>query len=740
MGRVSKYAFVTVSNRLPISASKDNGELRFEVSSGGLATAMASLAIDKAAWVGWCGVATEDLSAKDKTVIREEFSKHNAVPVFLTRKQIELYYDGYANDTLWPLFHYFQSVAQYEDSYFEGYREVNELFAKAIKQFAEPTARIWIHDYHLMLLPALVRDRLQYSTIGFFLHIPFPSFEIFRLLPERAAILRGLLGADVIGFHVFDYARHFSSSVHRLLGLASRDGFIEHDNRIIRVGTYPIGIDYERFVKAQNSRVVKKQRSVVAKNYKKQQLILSIDRLDYSKGIPQRLEAFRRLLQDHPEYRGKVRLLMIAVPSRTSVASYQRLRDIIEQTVSRINGTYGTVDWAPISYQFQNRPFDEIAALYSAADVMLVTPIRDGMNLVAKEYVAAKQHDTGVLILSEMAGAIDELPEAIAINPNSSRSIADALHIALSMPRREQKKRIISMQKRIKEFDVHSWGERFVEDLERAASGGNKPLDKTLTGEHRQRLKTEFVNAKHRLIILDYDGTVKPFLSSPSTLIGFPSLKLQWTLRRLALDRSNTLAIVSGRIRQALVLWFRGMRIELAAEHGAWIRFGGKWRRTNNGFKDVKQPLLRLMKEYASRTQGAEVEEKEYSLVWHYRNVEPDLAFRRASKLRQELQNIIPNDSIGVFKGDKIIEVRPLNVNKGKVVEQLLRRHNPDFILCAGDDYTDEDMFKALGNDAYTIKIGSGDTNARHRVDNADDLVELIEELSQLSDNKIHLR
>jgi trehalose 6-phosphate synthase/phosphatase len=730
---MTKYAFVTVSNRLPISASKENGELSFSISSGGLATAMASLSIDNAAWVGWCGVATEDLNSKEKAAIKEEFSKHNALPVFLTKKQIELYYDGYANDTLWPLFHYFQSVAKYEDEYFEAYSEVNEAFAKVVKQYAESDARIWIHDYHLMLLPSLIRSRIKDATIGFFLHIPFPSFEIFRLLPERTMILRGLLGADVIGFHVFDYARHFSSSVQRLLGITGRDGFIEYEGRIIRIGTYPIGIDYKKFVKTEASKAVKKQRSLLAKNYKKQQLILSIDRLDYSKGIPQRLEAFRQLLANHPEYHGKIRLLMIAVPSRTSVESYQRLRDVIEQTVSRINGTYGTVDWAPISYQFQNRPFDEIVALYAAADVMLVTPIRDGMNLVAKEYVAAKQHDSGVLVLSEMAGAVDELPEALAINPNSSRSIADALHTALSMPRREQKKRMDSMQKRIKEFDIHAWGESFVKDLERAAAGENKPLDKSLTGENRQRLKAEFIAAKRRLVILDYDGTIKPFLSSPSTLVGFPSLKLQWTLRRLALDRSNTVAIVSGRVRQALVLWFRGMRIELAAEHGAWIRFGGKWRRTNNDFKDVKRPLLQIMNEYTSRTTGSDVEEKEYSLVWHYRNVEPELAYRRASKLRQELQNIAPAESVGVFSGDKIIEVRPLNINKGKVVEQLIQRHNPDFIFCAGDDYTDEDMFKVLGSDAFTIKVGPGDTSARYRLDDASELIDLVEELSQQS-------
>lgn len=727
---MTKYSFVTVSNRLPVNVTKTDAGLKFETSSGGLATAMSSLGKENSTWVGWCGIASEELTAADKKRIRQEFAARQAVPVFLTRRQVELYYDGYANDTLWPVFHYFQSVAHYRDDYWEAYQEVNEAFSAAIKSVAASNATVWIQDYHLMLLPALVRQQVPAAIIGFFLHIPFPSFEIYRLLPERSEILRGLLGADVIGFHIYDYAHHFLSSCHHLLGIRTHDGELEHEGRIIRVGTYPIGIDYAKFARAASSVVTKRHRKAIAKRYKGQRLILSVDRLDYSKGILQRLEAFQQLLELHAEYRGTVCLLMIAVPSRTDVDSYRTLRDSIEQAVSRINGLYGTVDWTPISYQFQNRPFHEVVALYAEADVMLVTPIRDGMNLVAKEYVASKQRGHGVLILSEMAGAVDELPEALSINPNNSWAIAKAMDLALSMPKKEQRDRLRTMQRRLKDFDIYRWGEAFTQDLERAAAGENKPADMHMTDEQHRRFLMDFRQSKRRLLLLDYDGTLKPFISSPTILAGFPSLRLRWILRRLSADPFTTVAIVSGRPRKALSLWFRGLNVELGAEHGAWTRYGnGKWRRVENNFKHLKKSIRGVMEQYVSQTKGAEIEEKDYALVWHYRNVNPELAYRRASKLRHELQRLLKHEEAGVFMGDKIIEVKQREINKGRVVTELMREHNPDFVFCAGDDYTDEDMFKALGHTGYTFKIGDGETHAKYRFDTMNEAVELLDEL-----------
>jgi len=723
-----------VSNRLPISVTKKDGKLIYNVSNGGLATAMSSLDLYDAVWVGWCGAPSDDLTAKDKAEIKQMFAKHGAAPVFLTAEQVEMYYEGYSNDTLWPLFHYFQSLAKYNGKYWQAYEEVNKIFMRVIKQVAEPSAKIWVHDYHLMLIPSMVRRELPQSVIGFFLHIPFPSFEIFRLLPERKEIIEGLLGADIVGFHVYDYGKHFSDSCERLVGLRDDNGQMEYEGRIIRVASYPIGIDYDKFAKQAHSIESKRLQKDLKAKFKNRKLILSVDRLDYSKGIPERLEAFRQLLEDSPQYIGEVELMMIAMPSRTEVETYQKLRDQIEQTVSRINGTYGTAHWAPISYQFQNRPFDELVALYDLADIMLVTPLRDGMNLVAKEYIASKQRHSGVLVLSEMTGAIDEMPEAISVNPNSARSITTALNDALQMPRKEQMKRIKTMQDRLKTYDVKAWGKSFIDDMYLAEAGGNRPADMRLGAEQHQSLVNDFTKSTRKLLILDYDGTLKPFHASPTIIAGFPSLRVRRLLKKLSLDESVTIAIVSGRPRKTLQIWFRGIRVEIAAEHGAWTRYDGHWRKIENTFRKVKKPIRDIMNQYVSRTAGSHMEEKDYSLVWHYRNVEHGLAYSRASKLVHELSEILPGDEIDVHEGDKIIEVKPSVVNKGRVVEELLRAHDPDFILCAGDDYTDEDMFEALGSNGYTFKIGEGKTKAKFRFDTMSEIVDLLEHLSTEKD------
>ena len=726
---MTKHSFVIVSNRLPISVSKKDGKLTYESSSGGLATAMSSLREDDTIWVGWCGMPSDDLSSKDKQAIREHFAKHNAYPVFLTGAQIENFYEGYSNDTLWPLFHYFQSLSQQNDVYWQAYDEVNQLYAAAVKQVSTSHARIWVHDYQLMLVPAMVREDVPKATIGFFLHIPFPSFEIFRLLPERRRLLEGLMGSDVVGFHTYDYARHFISSTQRLLGVNPHESQIAYQDRVVQVGTYPIGIDYKKYVKAVNSAATAKIERSIKRRYLKQRIILSIDRLDYSKGIPGRLEAYRLLLEEYPEYRGNVVLQMVAVPSRTGVEAYQQLRDQIELTVARINGLYGTADWAPISYQFQNRPFDEIVANYMAADIMLVTPVRDGMNLVAKEYVASKQNQRGVLVLSELAGAADELTDAVMVNPGSARSIATALDEALRMLPSEQARRMKAMQERIKQYDVQTWAKAFIDDMKLVQSGGNHVHDIVMTREQQADVVREFQQAKKRLIILDYDGTLKPFQPTPSAIAGAPSLRIRLLLTALSQKRSTRVAIVSGRPRKVMTWWFKALGIDLAAEHGARIRINGKWETRTNRIKKAKPAIRKIMETYTDRTPGSRIEEKEFSMVWHFRNVVPEVAYNRSTKLRHELLKVIDGDALSVHIGHKIVEVKQRDVHKGMAVERLVETFQPDFVLCAGDDFTDEDMFHALNSQATTIKVGGGQTDARFRVNDIEHLISLLNEL-----------
>lgn len=720
-----KHGLVIVSNRLPVSVKKVDGKLEYHASSGGLATAMQSIEGERL-WVGWPGIVSEQLTAKDKAEITKQLKKNNFVPVFLSQDQVDNFYTGYSNDTIWPLFHYFQSYANYEKTFWQSYQEVNEAYASVLESVASVTAGIWIHDYHLMLLPKMIRKRLPKSTIGFFLHIPFPSFEIFRLLPNRKQVLEGLLGADVVGFHVYDYARHFLSSVYRVLGHESNHGSITIGRRIVKVDAFPIGIDYSRWVKALADKKVRAERRILDKHYEGQKIILSVDRLDYSKGIKNRLVAFDQFLHENPKYRKKVVLVVIAVPSRTDVDTYKELRDDIERTVGRINGAHGTVDWTPISYQFKNLPFEELAALYERSDIALLTPLRDGMNLVAKEFVATKQKNPGVLILSEMTGAVDEMPEAVRINPNDTTAIVEALTLALTMPQAEQKTRIESMHRRLQRYTVQRWAKDFMEQMERSKFRFARRGSKLLNDQTETRIIRSAVNAKKRLILLDYDGTLRNFVPSYNPVDAKPPASLNKLINQLTKLPDTLVCIVSGRPRAALELWFKRSAVALAAEHGAWMRYDGEWSQQAASLHDYRDRITPVLEHYLDRTPGASIEHKDFSIVWHYRGVPVELAHARNESLEYELNLLLASSDIGVYRGNKIIEIKPKNVQKSVIAEDLLAMHQPDFVLCIGDDYTDEDMFHALPEEAFTIKVGLGETAARFQVATVEDVLALL--------------
>lgn len=723
--------FIVVSNRLPVSVSRQDGKLVFHSSSGGLATAMSSLNVSNQIWVGWPGIASDDLTSAEKSQITRELQKYGCAPVFLTAADIADFYEGYANDTLWPLFHYFPSFAQYRSSYWRSYRSVNQKFLRAIKKVADESPTVWIQDYQLMLLPSSVRTALPQAKIGFFLHIPFPSYEIFRLLPERKAIIEGLMGADLLGFHIYDYARHFISSRNRILGTSSEQGFIEYQGRRVKVDVFPIGIDYEKFRETLSSKETHSEIARLDDRYRSQRLILSVDRLDYSKGIMKRLEAYELLLTEHPELRQTVTLMMVAVPSRTEVETYKHLRDEIEIAVSRINGLYGTTDWAPINYQFQNLQFTQVVALYAKAEVALVTPLRDGMNLVAKEYIASKRNRKGVLILSEMAGAADELSDAILVNPNDVPLLATAIYRALTMPKAEQIRRQKSMQARISDYTVQKWGADFIEQLELARTSHHGALRKRLTKENTDEIIKSFITSRKRLVILDYDGTLHHFSNNISPAASKPSLRLKAQLKHISEQTGTHLAIISGRPRATLDEWFRGLpKLMLVAEHGAWIKRDGAWHK--NAVDYDKSGILDTMRSYAVRTAGAVIEEKDFAVVWHYRRVNPELAYIRNNNLRRDLRDVTRDTDLVVNNGNKIIEVKPQSVDKGVVAAQLAEKYAADFVFCAGDDYTDEAMFASLPHDTYTIKVGLGETKARYQVGRLERILDVITSMSKI--------
>lgn len=729
-----KQKLIVVSNRLPVSVSKVDGKLTFTQSSGGLATAMSSLDVPKDSflWIGWPGINSDELTSADKRKISKKLAEHQCVPVYLTKDQVDNFYSGYANDTIWPLFHYFQSYVKHDEAYWQAYKKVNEIYKRTVaKHIGSDQSLVWIHDYHLMLLPKLLRENNSELAIGFFLHIPFPSYEIFRLLPNREEIFEGLLACDLVGVHMYDYVRHLLSSANRLMS-ADVDGFnIHHCNHNTVVDAFPIGIDYQKFESAANSPQVQERLKELRELYKDKKVILSVDRLDYSKGIPHRLEAFERFLEKNPKLHGKVTLSVVAVPSRTDVETYQKLRDQVDQTVSRINGKYSVPGWHPVAYQFKNLPFDELIALYALSDVALVTPLRDGMNLVAKEYIACKTDDTGVLILSEMAGAIDELHEALRINPNDTESIVKAIEVALKMPKTEQASRLKAMKKRISDYSVQVWAKDFVDQLQIIKKSQRKEHKKVLEVQDIKKLKSDYKKAIRRLFLLDYDGTLKSFTNSQRVDTSKPNQKTLKILKNLTKDPRNDVYIVSGRPKDHLETWFKGLDVGLVAEHGAFIRHkNSQWIEVKHNFSQHIQPLKRIIRKYNVRTPGANTETKASALVWHYRAVPSELAFVRREGMISELQEYIKNTDIELHLGNKIVELKPRNISKAHATKTILKHFKAyDFTVAIGDDYTDEDMFNAMPKDAHTIKVGLDDTSAVHRLKSVNDVLGLLKSI-----------
>ena len=719
---------VIVSTRLPISVSKVDGKLVFAASSGGLANGVASIKKSKdSIWIGWPGIVSDDLTRKEKNEIIVQLKKHGCFPVFLNSDQVEKYYSGYCNATLWPLLHCFPLKSGYDESHWKSYEEVNQLFANEIIKFASDSSVFWVHDYQLMLVPSMLRKILPNATIGFFLHTPFPSFETYRQLPERLMLIKGLLGSNLIGFHTYDYVRHFLDSALRVAGIEDNLGQLKIEKSIVFTDAFPIGIDYNKFAKSAKSAIIKKLLPTFSSILSdKSKLILSVDRADYSKGIPARLDAFEHLLKKHGNHHKNIKLVMVAVPSRGDVEAYKDLRLEIEQKVSRINGQYSTINWSPITYLYQSLSFDEISMLYKRADVMLVTPLRDGMNLVAKEYVASKHDDKGVLVLSEMAGAANEFPEAILVNPYDIPQVAEAIDFALNMSIAEQRRRLKKMQKRISEYNIETWANDYLSELSIAVEA-NSSKPKNLSKDNIKKLLSDYKHSSKRLIMLDYDGTLRSFVSSPEEFLARPTAKVKKILKSLTKDKRNKVVIVSGRPKTTLENFFDDKGLGLVAEHGGWIFETGSWVKTSAEALKWKKQILPLLKQFVSRTPGSEVEIKDFSLVWHYRQVLPDLAYVRKEELKIAAHDLLESSDIGIFEGHKIIEIKPKKIHKGVITKEIVESADWDFIMAIGDDYTDEDMFSILPASAYSIKVGFSETAARFQLDDVPAVVDLID-------------
>lgn len=727
-----------VSNRLAVSVEGLGGPLHLRPSLGGLATGLASLE-GQPLWVGWSGVAAEDASEEQRREIRRRLlSEHGSVAVELNRRELREYYYGFANDVLWPLFHYFPAYTRFEPRFWDSYAAVNARFCDAVCRVAHAGDSIWVHDYQLLLLPGLLRRRLPSAKIGFFLHVPFPSYELFRMLPWRQELLEGVLGADLVGFHTYDYVRHFLSAARRLLGLEHHLGQIRLEGRLVRADVFPMGIDYRRYATAGQREEGRPEAGVLARYLGDQRVVLSVDRLDYSKGILQRLEAYAQFLERCPEYGERVKLVLVVAPSRTRVARYAELKRQIEERIGEINGRFATLSWTPIQYFFRSFPFSALTALYARADVLLVTPLRDGMNLIAKEYLATRQDRRGVLVLSETAGAARELGEALLVNPNSTAEIAAALQRALEMSPEEREQRNAPMLQRIERYDVGSWARDFLHALDAAHQEGQRLKMRRLTGSPRRRLLREFGRAHLPLLLLDYDGTLVPFVDRPEAAAPDPGL-----LELLAaLARRAEVVVISGRGRDVLERWLGRLDAGLVAGHGVWTRRrpapgeaegAPRWQLTEglqNSWKEAIRPVLQM---HTARTPGSQVEEKEYSLAWHYRRAEPELAAIRLSELKEALLELTAHLDVMLLEGERVLEIKSTAVSKGHAARAWLSRAAWDFVLAVGDDRTDEDMFEALPPAAWSIKLGTSLSAARYFLPGSREVRGLLGEIAALT-------
>lgn len=729
-----------VSNRLPVTLTKKGSGFQFQESVGGLASGLKSYLVNprvpdaKASkygylWVGWPGSTVEE-GRKDALKARLLW-EHHAHPVFLSEKSMDKFYHGFSNKTLWPLFHYFPSHAQFDEDYWNNYVEVNMSFCESVMQIAGPKDIIWIHDYHLMLLPRMLRDASPDLRLGFFLHIPFPSFEIFRLLPGkwRRQILEGLLGADLIGFHTFDYTHHFLRCTQRILGYDHDMGQIMARDHLVKVGAFPMGIDYHEFSGAPIRPEVVEEEHLLRSAIGEGKVVLSIDRLDYTKGIINRLRGYELFLKRRPEWHGKVVMVLIVVPSRTKVEHYEQMKRQIDEIVGRINGRCGKMNWMPILYHYKYLPYSQLIALYCLSDVALVTPLRDGMNLIAKEYVAAKRDGRGVLILSEMTGASKEMGEALIINPNDIEEIAWALERALEMPEQEQVRCNRAIQSRLKRYNICTWAEEFLQTLLSFEEEQGRWEAKLLGRPLQEAIVDEFRDSGSRLLLLDYDGTLAPFARHPT--LARPTPELIEVLRALSGDEKTKVILISGRGMAELESWFGDLGVGLVAEHGVWIREKGRsWEILKPLKSDWKPRIFPLLQRYSDRLPGSFVEEKEFSLAWHYRMSDPEMASSLAKELVEGLVSFTANIDLQVVRGKKVVEVRNAGVDKGNAGLYLLKKYDFDFVLAVGDDWTDEDLFKALPEKAHSIRVGLGKSYARHSLHKHEEVLRLLQELA----------
>jgi trehalose 6-phosphate synthase/phosphatase len=729
---------VVVSHRLPVEVDLHSTPPGLRRTVGGLASGVAAFlggpggrAFDRPPlWVGWAG---EARTARDRKRLAAALrAEPTAIGVSVPTGLHGKFYDGFPNRALWPACHLFPSLVELETEAYQAYGEVNRAFARAVLQVLEPGDVVWVHDYHLMHVPRLLRTQAPDAAIAYFHHIPWPAMDVLRVIPDpwTRELIDGLMGADVIGFQTYDDVRSFLRATERLLDCELRGSSLLDAGRAVTVDAFPIGVDFDQWERLESEPAVRQARAELSDALGGRSMVLSVDRLDYTKGILNRLLAFERLLALRPDLRGRVVLVLVVVPSRVRLDAYRRMSREVEEVVGRINGRYADLAWTPVLYRARSLDVPTLGAYYLQADVALVTPLRDGMNLVAKELLATRRDEGVALVLSDMAGAARELGEASLVNPYHVDGLADALAAALALPPSERVRRCRQMRERLRRYDVARWGSEQFARLDEARARTRELRARLLGPESRRSLLQSFVAARERVLLLDYDGTLVPFTRDPQAAAPDPGL-LDLLRRLTGLSRTRV-AIVSGRDAATLDAWFAGLDLVLVVEHGAQVReLGGQWTTLGGLGTEVRRRAEEAMLVFTDRLPGSFVEFKQHSVAWHWRGADAEVGALRARELADTLRSWRLGASTKVFSGKRVVEVRSAGAHKGVAALRYVTGRDEEAVLAAGDDTTDEDLFGSLPRSAWTIRVGPGESLARFNLADLHAFRELLEELAQ---------
>ncbi|KAJ3507777.1 hypothetical protein NLJ89_g6115 [Agrocybe chaxingu] len=642
-------------------------------------------------------VALKNYIPKENDPDDQRDGKTKYVPVWLEDKVAHGHYDGYCKTTLWPLFHYllWQDVAtEYAsaDSHYPYYESANAAFARKIAEVYQPGDLIWVHDYHLLLVPRLVRESIPDAVLGLFVHTPFPSSEVFRCLPRRKEILDGMLGANLVCFQTYSYSRHFISTCIRVCGYETTTRGIDVEGHVTAVMHCPVGIDAERVARDITRPGIKPKLDALRNLYEGKKIIVGRDKLDVVKGVLQKLRAFEKLLQDYPQWIGNVVMIQVTSPALTDSPKLERM---VSELVAHINGEYGSLDFIPVHHYHQTLKKDEFYALLSVADLAVITPLRDGMNTTSMEFVIA-QNSTGKSpsVLSEFMGISKNMEDALLVNPWNLGDVAAAINKGLIMAPEEKAARHAKLYKTVTTHTSHTWAAVLVKML--LGQLGLSGMARQTPYIPKEQLEGLYAKAKKRLFLFDYDGTLAPIVKTPSMAI--PSEATLEALEKLSLDPRNVVYIISGRDGAFLEQHLGQLKnIGFSAEHGAFVRERGlpEWVNfTESIDMGWMAEVEEIFKYYTERTTGSHIEVKKSSITWHYRATDPEWGQFQCRQCQDLLENNLAHK---LLVGKKNLEVRPVAVNKGEIVKRILYM-NPDaeFIFCAGDDKTDEDMFRAL--------------------------------------------